>query len=1385
MKMSDFESPFPGKLLTPLPFACNQIKPMKNLLISSWWNWLQRVFFFFCLGIIIACFDGPFTNPVSASPPPGYYLVWGDEFNESSLDLTKWDYWVLGNFDSEVDVTNAVSMNGSNLVITTWSLQGTNYSALVASDLHFHPRFGYYEASIQWGDTNGMCSAFWVRSPQMGTWVADPYVSGGEIDACEHRYQGITSNYVADIVSDNIHWDGYGAYEQNAGSDNIGSNSLGQSFNITNGFHQYALSWNQNGTYGFYLDGTQVWNGTPAPLFGRDGYVIFSAEVNNPPPAWDGSVPAGGYPPMANSPLKLKIDYFHYYASTNVLFWTGSDSTSWSDPANWVSNTVPFTNCDLTFSYLSTNLNNMVVSNYSIDGLIFLDSTNTAVLGGTNQLTIGAGGIDMVSASQNVMLNAPIQLGANQTWTVGIQNPGNLLTVNSSLSGSATLTKAGYGTLLLNGANSFSGILNVDTAKNTTNDGVLCLANSLTIANVVSPINIRDTGMSASTLQLSNSTGNINIAQNINIAGRNTNAPAIDNLAGYNTLLGNVTLTPGGFIYGIQSDTSTLLLQGSIIPNNSVIGSVTLNFQGAGNFFVSGPIQNGGSSTLSLAKTNSGTLILSGVNTYTGNTTISGGVLAGSGSIAGSAAISSNGTIALSPSNTVGTFAIGGNLTLAPGSTTFLRIDKALQTNDQLLAAGTVNYGGTLMVTNLGGTLVSGDSFKLFNAGAYSGGFSSLVLPPVTGMSWYTNGLTNGTITLGPTAPQITSDLPSHVTLTSGQIYTYSFGVNATAPFGYEWFSGSALLPGQTNSTFTLTAQPPGVYAYDVVVTNLYGAITSSVSTVTVLPAPVTAYAAAIRNDNPVGYWPLQETNSPAAVMMETNLGSLGSLGNAYYSNTNSPYITLGVPGALAGDSDLAAAFNQSGQTFAFVPRSSPLLTLRAPFTLEAWFLPSTAVYGVILGEGGGASLNGGPTYGGFQFGWAGGNLNRFELQLYHYGINAYSALDTAAIYPVGYWYHFVSTYDASSNTVIYINGLPVATNKMAYTADSWSPFTIGNGKWNGSNAMRAVNGTIDEVAVYTNLLLPSDIAAHYSAGTNVAPAISYKQTVLNDNPLLYFRMDNPLYLTSNPAGSPMAVNYGSSTVEGTYLPGTTPGGVTGPMFSGWGPSPLGSPINGIFSCVDAGYDPAFNPGNSQPFTALAWFKGNPADSSMQAIMSRGSNSWSLNLNGSTGGLVWNSGAGLVTSSAIYNDGNWHEAAGVYDGAYNYLYLDGSLAGSSRASGTIIGSSDHLYLGGDPDYTSVGVNERYFAGAIAQAAFFTNALTLAQIQATYQAAIAPTPPSFSTLNDSNNTLLLNWTYGTLQASTNVVGPYLNVTNSSSPLVLPMTNSQQFFRIRPY
>src|SRR5207302_10634232 len=69
-----------------------------------------------------------------------------------------------------------------------------------------------------------------------------------------------------------------------------------------------------------------------------------------------------------------------------------------------------------------------------------------------------------------------------------------------------------------------------------------------------------------------------------------------------------------------------------------------------------------------------------------------------------------------------------------------------------LLAANSITYGGTLNLQNLGGTLASGMTFKLFNASTYSGAFASITpSTPGSGLAWDTNYLTtSGTIGIVP-----------------------------------------------------------------------------------------------------------------------------------------------------------------------------------------------------------------------------------------------------------------------------------------------------------------------------------------------------------------------------------------------------------------------------------------------------------------------------------------------------------------------------------------------------------------------------------------------------------------------------------------------------------
>ena len=80
-------------------------------------------------------------------------------------------------------------------------------------------------------------------------------------------------------------------------------------------------------------------------------------------------------------------------------------------------------------------------------------------------------------------------------------------------------------------------------------------------------------------------------------------------------------------------------------------------------------------------------------------------------------------------------------------------------------------------------------------------------------------------------------------------------------------------------------------------------------------------------------------------------------------------------------------------------------------------------------------------------------------------------------------------------------------------------------------------------------------------------------------------------------------------------------------------------------------------------------------------------------------------------------------------------------------------------------------------------AIYNSARSASQIQTLYQSGISFPPVGLTLTNAGGNAMQLNWNYGVLQSATNIAGPYLDMTNATQPYALPLTNAQQFFRIR--
>jgi autotransporter-associated beta strand protein len=186
---------------------------------------------------------------------------------------------------------------------------------------------------------------------------------------------------------------------------------------------------------------------------------------------------------------------------------------------------------------------------------------------------------------------------------------------------------------------------------------------------------------------------------------------------------------------------------------------------------VTGVIADGGAffgTGGSLIKVGSGALTLSGFNTYTGATTVNGGALIVNGSIAASSLLEVNagafvggtGTLpttqinnggTISPGNSIGTLAVAGNLSFAPGS--FYVVEVSPTSSDRIVVNGTATLAGTVLSSF---RIASGfqKSYTIIAAaGGVNGTFDALAttgLPSfLTASLGYTPNLVNLNLTLG------------------------------------------------------------------------------------------------------------------------------------------------------------------------------------------------------------------------------------------------------------------------------------------------------------------------------------------------------------------------------------------------------------------------------------------------------------------------------------------------------------------------------------------------------------------------------------------------------------------------------------------------------------
>ena len=232
------------------------------------------------------------------------------------------------------------------------------------------------------------------------------------------------------------------------------------------------------------------------------------------------------------------------------------------------------------------------------------------------------------------------------------------------------------------------------------------------------------------------------------------------------------------------------------------------------------------------------------------------------------------------------------------------------------------------------------------------------------------------------------------------------------------------------------------------------------------------------------------------------------------------------------------------------------------------------------------------------------------------------------------------------------------------------------------------------------------------------APSDAYGKAILAGGPLGYWRLDD---------AAPAACVLDAS---GHNLDGLAGGGVTANQPGALGSSPdtaLG--FDGTTGYISLGDPSALQP---QQVSVEAWVNTTSTPGNVNAIVRKRFYGYrlGLNQNGTPRFQIENSNAieYAATGATSVADGHWHYLVGTYNGSQVCLYVDGVAAGACQTAGTIYYSTDLVAIGRDG-----GAAGGYFTGRIDEVAIYGRALTAAEVQAHYAAALPPPVSSTTAL----------------------------------------------------
>ena len=312
--------------------------------------------------------------------------------------------------------------------------------------------------------------------------------------------------------------------------------------------------------------------------------------------------------------------------------------------------------------------------------------------------------------------------------------------------------------------------------------------------------------------------------------------------------------------------------------------------------------------------------------------------------------------------------------------------------------------------------------------------------------SAYTNNISAGapgTLTL-ELPPTIVTQPASNTLAAPGADVTLSVTAAGTPVLSYLWRFNNINQPSATNASLTLdNVQSTNGGSYVIVITNAYGAVTSTVANLLVAGPGTSCDGPPL---NLVAWWPGQSNANDVVG------GNNGTLQN----------------GASFEAGIVETAFSFGGANEAvLIPYSSNLnLSAMSAWTIEGWVNPTSfnnASWPTIFAQGHwDASL--------------GLNSGTGALESW---INDGSQLVGATAVPLGQWSHVALVYNGTNRT-FYLNGAYAGGGSAPAMSAETDTSSIGNVVPNDSASF---NGGIDELSVYSRALSFDEIAEIYLAG--------------------------------------------------------------------------------------------------------------------------------------------------------------------------------------------------------------------------------------------------------------------------------------------------------------